>query len=124
MPTMIMEDTVCWMLEVAIKERQLNTFRSLMLEMVESTKANEPGTLDYEWSISEDQNVCHIFERYSDSAATMIHLKSFGANFAERFMAAVEPTRFVVYGNPSGEVKAALSGYGAVFMTPFGGFTR
>jgi hypothetical protein len=39
-------------------------------------------------------------------------------------VAAVQPTRFVVYGTPNNEVKASLSGLDAVFMTPFGGFAR
>ena len=54
----------------------------------------------------------------------MIHLESFRQNFAERFMAAVTPTRLVVYGDPSGEVRAALSAFGAVHMAQIGGFAR
>lgn len=119
-----MKETISWILEVAIKEGQHEAFQSLMNEMVERTQANEADTLNYEWYISEGQKTCHIFERYRDSTATMTHLKSFGENFAERFLAAVEPTRFVVYGNPSEELKAALAGFGPVFMASFGGFSR
>jgi quinol monooxygenase YgiN len=119
-----MTETVCWILEVAIKKGELEGFRTLMNEMVEKTKASESGTLNYEWSISADQEACHIFERYRDSAAAMAHIKSFGEQFAERFLAVVEPSRMVIYGNPNEEVKAALSGFGALFMTPFGGFVR
>ena len=119
-----MSDNVHWLLELAIKEGQLDAFKALMQEMVEATQTNEPDTLNYEWFISEDGKTCHLYERYADSAATMTHLGSFGQKFAERFLAAVEPTRFVVYGNPNDEVRQALSGFGAVHMEQIGGFVR
>jgi quinol monooxygenase YgiN len=119
-----MSDNVYWLLELAIKPGEFDNFEALMKEMVEATQANEPNTLNYEWSISDDRQSCHIYERYVDSAATMTYLGTFGEKFAERFMAALEPTRFLVYGTPNNEVKAALSGFGPVFRAPFGGFAR
>lgn len=119
-----MENHVYWLLEVNIRAGELENFRALMKEMVDSTKANEPGTLNYEWAISSDNATCHLYERYRDSAATMAHLGSFMKNFAGRFMGCVEPKRIVVYGNPNDEAKKALKGQGAVFMNHFGGFAR
>ena len=112
------------MLEVAIKDGQLETFRALMEEMVESTKANEPGALNYEWWINEAGTACHLYERYVDSAATMAHLGAFGTNYAERFMACVDMKRFIAYGNPDEQVRGALQGMGVKIMSPFGGFAR
>ena len=54
----------------------------------------------------------------------MIHLATFGEKFAERVLATVEPTRFVVYGNPDETVRGALAGFGAVYIEEIGGFTR
>jgi len=119
-----MSDNVYWLLEVVIKPGEFDNFKALMKKMVQSTQANEPNTLNYEWAITEDSQSCHLYERYVDSAAAMTHLGAFGEKFAERFMAAVEVTRLVVYGKPNNEVKQALSGIGAVFMAPFGGFAR
>ena len=119
-----MDDKVSWILELAIKDGELDNFQSLMHEMVDATKANEPNTLNYEWTISENRKNCHIYERYADSDATMIHLGTFGIKYGERFMDAVEVTRLVVYGNPNGEVRDALSGMDALYMSPFGGFAR
>ncbi len=119
-----MTDNVYWSLEVTITPGEFDNFKALMKEMVEATQTNEPNTLNYEWTITEDSQSCHIYERYADSAATMTHLGAFGEKFAERFMASAEPTRFVVYGAPNNEVKEALSGFAAVFMAPFGGFAR
>ena len=95
-----------------------------MAEMVDTTQTNEPGAINYEWTIAEDNATIHIYERYADSEATMVHLGAFGEKFAERFMSQVDPTRFDVYGNPNDQVKEALSGLGPVYMTPIGGFVR
>lgn len=119
-----MSDHVFWNLELAIRSGEVETVKTLMSEMVESANANEPGTLNYEWSISEDSEQCHIYERYADSAAVMTHLGTFGEKFADRFLAVLEPKRLLVYGRPSAEAIEALSGFGAVFMTPIGGFAR
>lgn len=119
-----MSDVVHWVLELNIKDDQGENFNALMNDMVEATKANEPGTMIYEWFVSADGKQCHTSERFVDSAAVMTHLGSFGANFAERFLAILEPTRLVVYGNPSDEARAALAGFGAAHMEQAGGFSR
>lgn len=118
-----MASIVSWVLQVSIREGHFEDFRKLMHEMVESTRA-EPGTLIYEWFISEDQKSCHIYERYADSAATMAHVGNFGSMFATRFVEFVEPTSMHVYGDPASDVRAALDGLGAEYLSPFGGFGR
>ncbi len=119
-----MSDQIYWVLELSIKPGEADGFKALINEMVEATRADEPDTLIYQYSFSADGATCHIHERYADSAASMTHLASFGANFADRFLAAAEPTRFTVYGNPSAELREALGAFGAVYMTPEVGFAR
>ena len=118
-----MSDTVSLNLQLAVREGQLNDARELMPEMVESTR-DEAGTLGYEWFLDAGGTVCHVQERYADSDAAMVHLGSFGAKFAERFLACFEPTALYVYGDPSDEVRAILDGFGAVYLGTFGGFSR
>lgn len=118
-----MSSVVSWNLELAVRDGRLDDFRALMQQMVESTEA-EPGTQTYEWFLNADGTVCHLYERYADSEAALAHLGTFGSKFAERFLACVEPTRFSVYGNPSAEARAVLDGFGAVYLGPFGGFSR
>jgi quinol monooxygenase YgiN len=43
--------------------------------MVEATQKNEAGTLNYEWAISDDRQICHSYERFQDSAAAMAHME-------------------------------------------------
>ncbi len=120
----MINNNVSWILELDINDGKSDDFKALMAEMVTATKANEPDALNYEWFISGDDKHCHIYERYSDSAATMTHLGNFGAKFAERFLGMVAPTRLTVYGDPSSEARVALAGLGAVHMELLGGFAR
>jgi quinol monooxygenase YgiN len=73
-----MSDVVSWNLELAVRDERLDDFQTLMHEMVESTRS-EPGTQAYEWFLSGDGTVCHIYERYADSGAAMAHLGTFGS---------------------------------------------
>lgn len=119
-----MNKHVSWIFELSVNDGELHNVKELMKEMVASTKANEPGTLAYEWSISGDETQCHTYELYQDSAATVAHLTSFKANYAARLMSMGVAKRFVVYGTPDSSVRESLEGFGAVYMSPIGGFTR
>ena len=119
-----MKNHVYWMLELEIQPGREQDFRVLMNEMVTATLANEPGTLTYEWSISEDGRMCHIFEEYTDSAATLVHLGNFGEKYAARFLEILSPKRFMIYGSPDQQVKDALAAFGAVYMQFAEGFKR
>ena len=119
-----MSEHVYWILELDLQTGKEEEFRALMEEMVTATRANEPGALNYEWSTSDDGRVCHIFERYADSAATMQHLANFGEKFAARFMEILSPTQFTVYGSPNQQVKDALATFGVAIMQQVGGFSR
>ncbi len=119
-----MSKAVYWVLEVTIKDGQMDAFKALMADMVEATLANEPDTLVYQWSLGEDAKTCHIIERYKDSAAVMTHMGAFMARFAGRFMEVMTPKAMTVYGNPDETVKSAMKVLGPVYMNPVGGFTR
>jgi quinol monooxygenase YgiN len=119
-----MSEQVSWLLELEIQAGREDDLRTLMTEMVDATRANEPGTLDYEWCISSDGKQLHLFERYVDSAATLVHLGTFGNKFAARFMEILKPVGFVVYGAPSDQVRNALAAFGPEYMERIGGFSR
>src|SRR5216683_2022427 len=116
-----MGDQVSWLVELAIKPGQLNNFRKLTGEMVESTQV-EPGVLSYERFVSEDGKVVHVYERYADSSAALAHLRTFSQKFAARFLRMVERTRFTVFGVPTEELRGVLDGFGAIYLKPFGDF--
>jgi quinol monooxygenase YgiN len=117
-----MSENISWILQVAIHPGKLDDFRSVAKDLIAKTES-EPGTLGYEWNLSEDGTICHIFERYQNADALVTHVESFGA-FAKRFMEACHPTRFHVYGTPNEAVKAALADLNPVYFSPLGGFSR
>jgi quinol monooxygenase YgiN len=118
-----MEGQVSWVIELAVKPGQLDTFKALMDEMVEGTSA-EAQTRNYEWYISDDESAVHIFEKYADSDAMVAHVNGFLTKWAERFLACVDPTRFIVYGDPSPAARELLGGFGPTYLGPWGGFAR
>jgi quinol monooxygenase YgiN len=119
-----MKGEVYWMLELEIQPGRDKDFRALMAEMVSATKSNEPGALAYEWSTSADGRMCHILERYADSAAVMTHMATFGQKFAGRFFEVFKPKRFEIHGEPDAAVRAAFAANNPAYFEPAGGFTR
>jgi quinol monooxygenase YgiN len=117
-----MSEEIYWLLEVEILPGELENFKTVARDLIASTKP-EPGTLGYEWALSDDGTVCHIYERYRNSAALVAHVHSFGS-CAERFLQACRPTRFHVYGTPNEDAKAALADFHPVYFSPLGGFSR
>lgn len=118
-----MKENIAWIFELTLPEGNHIKLKDLMVELVESSM-NEPGTLSYEWTLNENVTVCHIHERYADSASAIVHLQTFTEKFAARLLALGAATGFVVYGNPSAELKDALKGFGGTYMAPIGGFNR
>lgn len=118
-----MSGEIHWIVEFDVKEGEFENLMSVANDLVASTK-NEPDTKNYEWFASGDKKKIHLYERYTDSAAALAHLKTFDEKFAARLLATVDPTRMVVYGDPTNDAKAVLDGFGAVYMGQIGGFAR
>ena len=64
------------MIELAVKDGQLDTFKTLMGEMVAGT-SSETGSLRYESYISDDERTVNVFEKYADSDAMITHVSGF-----------------------------------------------
>jgi hypothetical protein len=88
---------ISWQVELTVKPGELDNFRALTREMVESTK-RESGVLIYERFVSEDDKVVYVYERYADSAAAAAHLLAFGKMYRDPFMNMVDRRRFTVFG--------------------------
>ena len=115
---------VAWMFELAVKAGREVDFRALMAEMAEATDRNEPGTLDYEWYVSDDGRRLHLFERYADADAAMTHLARFGKRYMARFFDVLAPERMTVYGSPDDRVRGALAQLAPQVMSRAAGFRR
>jgi quinol monooxygenase YgiN len=117
-----MHPTISCLFTLAIKPADFPAFKALITQVVAATR-QEPGTLVYEYSVDEDQSTVHILERYH-ADAVVSHVDTTFAPFGERFLALVTVTSLVVYGTPDAEVRKRLDPFGAVYMTPFDGFSR
>ena len=119
-----MTDAVSWVVVATIKDGCYDDLVTLIGEMVSATKNDEPGTLAYEWFASDDRKSLHIYERYADNAAVMVHLGNFGAKFGQRFSQLLHVDHIAVYGKASDEVMKALKPMGAYLLTQVDGFAR
>jgi quinol monooxygenase YgiN len=87
-----MTENVKFLLELPVNPESFEDIKTLMAELVEYNR-KEVGMLSQEWAISDDRQVCHIYQRFQDSAALITHMQSFGPKFSERILKIVKPTR-------------------------------
>ena len=115
-------EQVYWVVTGTINPGQEAAFRAVSAQLVESTRA-EPGALAYEWSIGPDGRTFHIFERYADSGAVVLHRERSGPLVKELYALATRKS-FTLYGNPSKEVNELVANRDPLVMRPLGGFGR
>ncbi|WNJ19353.1 antibiotic biosynthesis monooxygenase [Pontibacter sp. G13] len=117
-----MSDNIIWTVAGRIKDGQRPAFDALMEEMVETVR-KEPGTINYEWTIGQDNRTLQVYERYKDAQAAETHLPTWGS-FSGRFTEVVDITGFVVYCDLPDNLREAVAGLNPVYMTPIGGFAK
>ena len=117
-----MSGAIAWQVELAIRPGELENFRTLTSEMIESTQG-ERGVLIYERFVSADGTVVYVYERYADSAAAVAHLRTFAHKYSERFAQLVERRQFMVFGTPSAELQRILDRFNATYLRPLDGFS-
>jgi quinol monooxygenase YgiN len=114
-----MHPHISCLFSLAVKPADFAEFKALIAT---ATRA-EPGTLVYEYSVNEDNSTVHILERYNVDAVVS-HVDTTFAPFGQRFLELCTITSLVVYGTPDAEIRKRLDPFGAVYMTPFDGFSR
>jgi quinol monooxygenase YgiN len=119
---LVVSTEISWVFEAAVKPEALDEYGALAREISADNQAAEPGQQIFEW-FTDDQDV-HIYERYQDSAAALAHVQRFVENFASRFLSLCTPTRMSVYGEPSDELKVALTGFNPRYLEPLAGHAR
>lgn len=118
-----MKEDIYWVCVFAVEPERFADFKAVVSPLVEATRA-EAGSMAYEYNVSADQSSIHILEHYRDSEAVVTHVTQTFSRFAEAFGALARVQSFIVYGVPSPEARAILDGFGAVYLTPFDGFTK
>ena len=126
-----MSHDVFFIVELEVKPGQTGELRSVMDEMASVTRRDEPGTLNYEWFMTEDGAACHIYERYTDPQAAVVHSRTFPPELGRRAQA-FRPTRLTAYGKLTKAIReqriepllAAVPDISLVVVEPLGGFAR
>jgi quinol monooxygenase YgiN len=118
-----MDKEIFWVFTLVVKPGKFTEFKNLVSDIVAATR-EEPGTLAYEYAVSDDQSTVHIYERYRDSDAFVVHVEQTFAGYAERFLSLVSVESLVVYGLPNAQARKALDTFNASYMTLFDGFSR
>jgi quinol monooxygenase YgiN len=126
-----MSDNVAFIVELEVKPGQLGQLRSVMGEMTDRARTDEPGTLNYEWFVTDDGRACHIYERYADASAAVLHNATFPEELMKRGQAFL-PTRLTAYGDITDEImekrieplQQAVPAITVVIGEPLGGFAR
>lgn len=118
-----MGNELFWVFTLNIKRGKFAEFKHLVSDIVAAT-LNEPGTLAYQYAVSDDQRTVHIYERYQNSEAFVVHVEQTFAGYAERFLSLVCVESLVVYGAPNAQARKALDTFNASYMTLFDGFSR
>ena len=114
-------EQVYWVFTVTVD--QMDKFTALIPKLVAATE-REPGALQFEFNIGDDQKTVDIFERYTDSEAALFHQRESFAPFSKELFAVARLTRWVLYGTPSEEFKKANADFHPIYMTPLDGFVR
>ncbi|HEX8444784.1 MAG TPA: antibiotic biosynthesis monooxygenase [Allosphingosinicella sp.] len=107
---------------LTIDPANFEAFRALAAKIVESSRG-EPDTLTYQWLVNEDRTTAHILERYR-MVGLLPHVEQTFSPHAEEFLSLAMIEKLYVYGDPTPEIRKKLDTFGAIYLSPFDGFTR
>jgi quinol monooxygenase YgiN len=119
-----MSDILIVIAENNVNVGQLEPFKALLTEIIDTIQREEPRTLNYECFIAEDGASVTFFERYLDSESCMSHLANLGPRYSARLFECLTPTRLTVYGDPSDAVREIFSAFPTGFRASLGRFAR
>ena len=117
-----MQEELYTVYHLSIEPSNFEAFKALADKIVKATSAEE-DTLTYQYLVNEDHSAAHIIERYR-MRGVLPHVEQTFSPFAETFLSLAKIESLYVYGEPTTEIRAKLDGFGAVYLTPFAGFTR
>jgi len=93
---------------VKLHEGKLDEFKRLSAQCMEIVRTKDPGTLQYDTYINDDQSECIVVERFTDSEALIEH----STNLADLMGAILATGSFSgeLLGKPNAEIRARLAG--------------
>lgn len=103
-----------------IHEGKLNEFKKVATQCLMVVKERDKNTRQYDWFFNEDYTECVVRELYVNSNAVFEHL----ANLSELFPQMLQTADLFleVYGDPTPQLKEALSNMNIKYYTFYQGF--
>ena len=83
-----------------IRPDKLEEFKRQAGEIVAQAKAKDPGTLQYDWFLSNDGTECEVREIYESSDALLAHVVNISAPRDTLFEKFATDHAIVIYGDP------------------------
>ena len=106
------------------REGQREEYMRLSDQAGDLVRAKEPGTLQYDIYLNDDQTECMVIERYRDSEAAMAHAANLGHLF-DAVLATVDVMHGELLGEPSAELREKLAGSDVpALFTPYRSMSR
>jgi quinol monooxygenase YgiN len=100
-------------------EGKVEEFKRLSAQALEIVRTKDPGTLQYEVYLNDNESECIVLERYKDSEAAIQHAANLGDLFGA-VLATVSVVHGEILGEPSAELRAKLAGSEVpVLFTPY-----
>lgn len=115
--------SVAYLLEMTIEDGKLAEFKEKAADYTAAVRDGEPGTLEYQWWLSEDGKRSLLKETFDGSASILKHFENVGPTLPA--LLAIAPfTRLEVFGDVSAEARTALDDLGATYLDHLVGFER
>ena len=117
-------DPIIFYLDLKVKNNSVN-IEEFLDGVVKSVNETEPGTMLYEYYLSEDKKKVSLIEIYKTDADAVIHMKNFlAAPHSGPFLEFFEIESFKVMGNSSNELKEILNDFTRDHRKLIRGFKR
>ena len=120
------DGAIHWLAVLKIHDGKLEDWKAQARRTIDTARDNEPGQLVYEWHLSPDGTTCHVDEWYEDTDAALAHVR--GKAVTEELPKLLQYCDFTglwIYTDiGEGELRDALSGFGADFWHHWGGHSR
>jgi quinol monooxygenase YgiN len=100
-------------------EGKADEYKRLSARAMEIVRTKEPGTLQYDTYLNQDESECIVIERYRDSEAAIEHAGNL-AEISAAVLAIVSVVHGELLGEPSAELRAKLADSDIpVLFTPY-----
>jgi quinol monooxygenase YgiN len=95
-----------------IRPGKLEEFKRQAGAIIAQAKAKDPGTLQYDWFLSDDGTECEVRETYESSDALLAHVINISAPRDALFEKFATDHAIVIYGDPPAGLLQKAAGLG------------